>query len=182
MLSDQPLSQPESTVSITTESNSILLTGLSFISLRDSLPRWKYQLLKEWLHCEPSSFCREGIYSPLLEEITSCLPQISTSTHFYMIHQWTSLLFLDLTLKQQKELYHQLMSNQDMRDQLIIGLGNFPIHPSSLSTPAPESSNCTGNDPLTEPKSPPSPPSPLLTDTLLERLSNLRLKVGVKQK
>lgn len=116
------------------------LIPLSFLIHR--LTHSQYRKLQDWLGLGNYENPRI-IHTPLLEIVNTCLPIRAYSNHSYQIWQFQVMVCQHLPLDLQESLRKLIISNPE---PLITAFANYPIPPSLISTPAPESSNCINSD------------------------------------
>ena len=145
----------------------------------------KYRQLCEWLDLptcafdvasqKHTNFDRE-IYTPLIQEIISCIPSTSFSTTHYLIWTYLNQIPFQFSMETQKILHSLLLSKLDMKERLTIAYANSATRQCLLCTRARENSSSIDYEQPIAPKKLPSPQSHSLSATLSEKLSNLRLK------
>ena len=152
---------------------------LPLVSLANNLSYTQFKTLRDSFSLESSviSNPQKEIYTPLITEINQCLPSTIFSIHLHQIWILASLILLDYSMEEQKQMQEFLGTNQDMKDRLTIGFGNLAIRQYSHFTRAQENSSYTNLEQPTDWKKQRSPESPSLSVELLDKLSNLRLKV-----
>lgn len=154
-----------------TETNSRIRIQLALLFIQAKLTQPEYKLLRDFLECESTAPPTRTIHTPLIQEILTCLPQNSTSIHFYQLWNLAAQVLPDLTVTEQENLTLQLSQSQDMKARLIIAFANYHIPRYLLSTNARESSSSTGFVQPTEQKL-------TINQTLRSRLAMLSEKVS----
>lgn len=159
-------------------STEILSAHLSIAVLLHNLPYSYYAALRNFLDIPYCRYKRQHFYyTPLLIEIYSCLPKQTGSLIFSMLNLWKEQVLIDLSIETQKYAQQIILESPDMKEQLTIAFVNYHIRPCSPCIPAPESSSYISSEVPIEQKKVKNQISPLLSDILSEKLSNLLLKV-----
>ena len=118
----------------------VALAGLITLTNRSD-----YELVRDWLCTkEELSYWNKDrpIYTPLIIEITSCLPQlIQDSISFFLIRNFLELMAKDFSLKEQKNLHEHLIKSPVTKAALITGFANYHTQVSLRSIRAQENSN-----------------------------------------
>jgi hypothetical protein len=132
-----------------------------------------YRLFCEWLLEKPfkAQNSSKEIYTPLIQEILTCLPHHSICNHFSMIQSWTNWVLLWTPLEKQKLLHKFLLSSPVTKERLTTAFVNYSTHLYSHYIPARVSSSSTNSVQPTKQKSFLNPPSPSALATLSAMVS-----------
>ena len=131
---------------------------------------------------EPQTLSHNQIHTPLIQEILLLCPQTSLSILYHRIWEWTSFCLPNLSLTEQASLQEYLSKNQDMRERLTTVFASYLIPPSLHYINVQESSNSINSEPQLALPSPKQVISPLLSDTLLDKLSKMRSQAALSRK